>query len=244
MTEFPRTSKIEVVGVAGKEEGSKRALDFLHVDKNTLLLLSGGTTPDRFYQLLAETKKFKPGAVALVDERFGSPFHEQSNEKMIRDTGFFKAMENKKVPVERILKDSVNERERTAMLYEARLRQLFSIYRKRVAIMGIGEGGHIAGIAPNSSDFENPIFGEEYKGRLVGNFDDRGKFGERITLTPGALAEIDTFIILAFGLSKAEALKKFVHGPVEDTKTFPAMWLRWASLVPNVNVILITDQPV
>ena len=44
--------------------------------------------PQKFYiNILAKERKLNPGAVALVDERYGEKLHENSNEKMISDTG-------------------------------------------------------------------------------------------------------------------------------------------------------------
>jgi len=64
---------VEIIRCKDKKEASEKALELLSkaVDKDTLLFLSGGTSPDLLYQLIARDKKLRPGAIALIDERYG-----------------------------------------------------------------------------------------------------------------------------------------------------------------------------
>lgn len=212
-----------------KKEASKKALEILlkDVDQNTLLLLSGGTSPDLLYRLIAQDKSLNPGAVALVDERFGSPMHETSNEKMIFDTGLVEYLKKEGISFYGILKK--NNMENIAEQYEQTIRNLFKKFSKKIAIMGIGKDGHTAGIKPGL-DYDHT--------RLVAAYNDAGTFGKRITLTFEALAQIDEFIILVFGdneQGKKEVLRKMFQG--DDQKLLPAVFY---TNVPS-KVIILTD---
>lgn len=66
----------------GLELAKQKLYEFC--DKKTVLFLLGGTTPKPLYEELAREAELSVGAVAMVDERFGNPLHDQSNEKMIR----------------------------------------------------------------------------------------------------------------------------------------------------------------
>src|SRR5258708_7944325 len=79
---------ITLCNVTDQTAGVELAKELLNeiVDKNSVLYLSGGSM-QRLYELLAKEETILPGAVGLVDERFGEPMHDNSNEKMVRETG-------------------------------------------------------------------------------------------------------------------------------------------------------------
>lgn len=218
---------VEFIHCGDKKEASKKALEILlkDVDQNTLLLLSGGTSPDLLYRLIAQDKSLNPGAVALVDERFGSPMHGDSNEKMISDTGLVEYLSSKGIPFYRILKK--NNMVSIAEQYERIIRDLLRKFSKKVAVMGIGVDGHTAGIKPRLSCNHS---------RWVIAYDDKNKpFGKRITLTFEALNKINEFIILIFGENKKEALIKMFQG--KDVKSLPAVF--YAKI--SAKVTILTD---
>src|SRR6266550_3278411 len=82
---------ITVCSVKDQEAGVELTKGLLSeiVDKNTVLYLSGGSM-QRLYELLAKEETILPGAVGLIDERFGALMHDNSNEKMIDTTKFFR----------------------------------------------------------------------------------------------------------------------------------------------------------
>lgn len=218
---------VKIFRYKDKIEASRKALDLLlqAVNQDTLLLLSGGTSPGMLYRLIVRDKVLKPGAVALVDERFGSSMHLNSNEKMIADTGLADYLDNEGIPFYRILKEG--NMETVTAQYEETVRGLFKKFPKKVAVMGIGADGHTAGIKP----------GLEYgQSRLVISYDDKnGPFGKRITLTFEALSEVDEFIVLVFGEEKREALEKMLKE--QDQCQYPAVFY---TKVP-AKVKLLTD---
>jgi len=209
--------KIEIVN--NPKQGIEVAKRILYktVDPKTALFLSGGTTPKPLYKALAEEKKLHVGAVAMVDERYGAPLHKNSNERMIRETGLL------------VLHP------RGAKQYDKTVRGLFAKFEKHIAIMGIGEDGHIAGL-PAKSQISN-LKSQNY---VIGISDFPGEFKERITLTFKALSEMDLLIVLVFGSEKKNALKlMFTQGSEEE---IPARFFNLPDIAKKT--IVITDQKI
>ncbi|MDO8639615.1 MAG: 6-phosphogluconolactonase [bacterium] len=226
-------------------DGLKLAKEIIYkaANQKTALFLSGGSTPKPLYEAFAEERKLNIGAAAMIDERYGKPFHENSNEKMVKETGLLLYLKEKNIPFYSALwKDK--SQEKSILNYDEAIRYLLFNFPKNMAILGIGSDGHTAGIAPNKRDFSNPLFEKEKKGVFVGGFDD-GKdfstgFGKRITLTFSALSMMDFILILAFGKNKRKALSKmFEKGDLAD---LPARFYLEKDIVRKT--LLITDQKV
>ncbi len=174
--------------------------------------------------------------MALIDERFGLPMHENSNEKMIYETHLLKYLLTAGIPFYGVLKEE--DLENIAEQYEKTIRNLFNKYSKKVAVMGIGADGHTASIKPGL-DYDH--------GRLVVAFNDiNGPFGKRITLTFEALDEVDEFIILVFGeneqssatsQTKKEMLIKMFQE--QDAKRLPAVF--YAKISAKVTILTDID---
>lgn len=201
------------------------------------------------YENFAKDKKISPGAVALIDERYGTRGHNNSNEKMIQDTGLLSYIDSLNTPFYPILQDPQQDLDQTAKNYDMTVSYLFAGFPKSVGIFGVGADGHTAGIAGNRQDpalssgelFENPLFETEQKLRLVSAFSDlTGPFKERVTMTFTGLALINVYILLVFGQDKEEALKMmFKDGPEEE---IPARFFRRPEVARRT--LLITDQKV
>ncbi|MBI2034622.1 MAG: 6-phosphogluconolactonase [Candidatus Levybacteria bacterium] len=239
------------------------------VDKATVLFLSGGKTPKELYAQIAKEETLNPGAVGLVDERFGKPMHENSNEKMMKETGLLQYLKKTNVPLYLILQchpggrlrrpigslDSIaslqndTNREETARRYEQQLRILHSTYRKHVTVLGIGVDGHTAGIPATSSlnlqgdalESWMEDLRSRSKNRMVIDYNDKGGFyKERITMTFTALSMMDLLIVLVFGKEKNHALKLlFSEGSEEEVS---ARFFRRPEIAKKT--ILITDQTI
>lgn len=229
---------IEIIQCRDKKEASKKASELLlrSVDQDTLLFLSGGTSPVLLYQLIARDKTLKPGVVALVDERFGPPMHANSNEKMIYESSLLEYLNSAGIPFYGILKEG--DMGNVAEQYEKVIKDLSKKYSKKVAIMGVGADGHTASIKPGL-DYDN--------GRLVVAYNDiNGRFGKRITLTFEALDEVDEFIILIFGENKQSSsaaqtkkemlIKMFQE---QDAKSLPAVF--YAKISAKVTILTDID---
>ena len=204
------------------------------VDRKTVLFLSGGRTPAPLYKKWAREKIIKPGAVAMVDERWGEPYHKNSNEKMLKDTGFLDYLHSINTPFYSMLKDWKN-REKSAEEYEELVIYLLKWFPKSIAVLGLGADGHIASLVPGSDKLI------EKNQKFVEEFDDfPADTKERITLTFNALSQMDQIYLLVFGNDKKKGLKLFLsEGEMQEV---PSRFLK----IPPVSdrTLLITDQKI
>ena len=204
-------------------------------DFKTALFLSGGTTPKKLYELLAEKKSLKAGAVGQVDERYGVGSHRHSNELMIENTGLIKYFEDQNIRFYSML-ESGESIEECAKDYDEALRFILKYIPKSAGILGIGADGHTAGI-PAIPEIAKKM--NEDQGTFVSQYAAK-PYGERITFNFQGLSMLDLVIILVLGQEKREALKKmFKEGNEEE---YPARFY----IRPKIagKTILITDQVV
>jgi 6-phosphogluconolactonase/glucosamine-6-phosphate isomerase/deaminase len=228
---------MQTIAVSSDLKGFELAREKLYkeVDRKTVLFLSGGKTPAPLYKKLAKEKVIKPGAVAIVDERFGQPHHENSNEKFIKDTGLLDYLRSINVPFYSPLKDG-KSRATLAKEYDELVRYLLSWFHKGISILGLGNDGHTAGLPAGVQNSKFKI--QSFKEKFVEEFDDfPGEQRERISLTFNALSQMDLNLVLVFGNDKKKGLKiLFAEGSIEDA---PGRFLKSLN-----NTILITDQKV
>lgn len=263
---------ILICNVAGVAEGFAFAKDLLHamVDKTTVLFLSGGRTPKELYESFSVDEKLHPGGVGMVDERFGEKFHENTNEKMLKETGLLRFLDYNDIPFYPILQfhkrhsgeeqhddsriSSVNseqadsgqrqndkDRKGTSEAYDEKLRSLLSVFQKHIAILGVGLDGHTAGIAGNRPNFTNPLFEPSRKSLLVSEFnDEQGMFKERITMTFLGLSHMDFLLVLVFGEDKQKALDLMFSPGLEEE--IPSRFFKRPEIAKKT--VFITDQKV
>lgn len=269
-TKFQDKEGLTLVTVESQKEGLAIAKKILYLltekNPNTVLFLSGGKTPEDLYKQLAQEKKLKVEAVAMVDERFGPRLHKDSNEKMVKETGLLDYLQSQGIPFYPIITEAVKyapngvnvngtSKEAQEWLAENYSRIFFSesievgskfAFSTGIAILGIGQDGHTAGIAPNRKDFTNPLFSIFSTDLKVGSFSDpkdidEGGFGTRITLTFQALRRMDTLLVLAFGSAKQNALTSmFKEGSLTE---IPAR-IYVSERQISQRTILITDQKI
>ena len=224
---------IDVVKVKNRNEGNKKAHDILKklVDKKTLLALSGGTSVDyRLMLATAENTEILPGAICVVDERYGKLFHKDSNELLLKNQGVKDFADKKCIKSHKILKGK--DFLETAKVYEKEIEDLFKKFKKKVGIMGIGTNLHTAGIFPQSVAGKSPNFVEA---EVV-----EDTFPKRITLTLKALREFTNFVVLAFGKEKQHLLRRLLERGINDMQKYPAIFYRKS----KIKSYLITDQNV
>lgn len=208
---------INLIKLKDKAEGNAKAHDILKgiVDSQTLLALSGGTTPD-YKAMIINPGDVEPGAICVVDERYGEPFHENSNELLLKNAGVIDYCERKGIDFYKILERRGIDQ--TAEDYDQLMSELFVKYPKKVGVMGVGQDLHTAGIFPKNIAAHSP--------NLVVCETVADKFPQRITLTLKALGEFGYFIILVFGEEKREALRKMLDEKENDMQKFPAIFYR------------------
>jgi 6-phosphogluconolactonase/glucosamine-6-phosphate isomerase/deaminase len=232
---------ITVCNVAGIAEGITLVKDILYdiIDRKTVLYLSGGSM-QALYEQLAREEKLLPGAVGLIDERFGEPMHLNSNEKMIKETRLLKYFTFKEVPFYSVLQKE-KSREETASSYDEKVRSLHTTYQKHIGLIGIGPDGHISSIIPEREDFHNPWFDADRQHLLVSEFNDpNSHYKERVGMTFLGLAMLDCLIILAFGDSKQPMFEMLFSDGSEEA--IPARFFKRPEIAKKT--LLITDQQV
>src|SRR3989344_2605312 len=204
---------IQIVKVRNREEGQEKAHGILKrlVDEKTLLALSGGTSVD-YLKMLVKPADALPGAICVVDERFGKPFHKDSNELLLKNQKVKEFADEKCIESHKILKGL--EFLQTAKNYNNEIKDLLNRFKKRVGVMGIGKDLHTAGIFPKSlaAHSADYVVAEEVKDkrslRSSPAMRDAGlEFPKRISLTFKALGEFTSFVILIFGQEKKETLR-------------------------------------
>lgn len=231
---------ILISSVQTQTEGFRLAKQLLYtlVERKTALYLSGGRTPKELYAQFTRDEILLPGAVGLIDERFGERFHAESNELMLKQSGILAYFNKRQIPFYPVLQVGIRLEE-TAEEYDQIFRSLNATYQKSIGILGIGLDGHTAGIAGNRADFTNPMFAKAQQGMLISSFNDKeGMFKSRISMTFLGLSMLDLLLVLVFGEDKKQALSRmFTKGSEEE---IPARFFKRPEIA--VKTILITDQ--
>lgn len=208
---------INLIKVKDKVEGNLKAYDILKkiVDKKTLLALSGGTSVD-YQKMIVSKADVHPGAICVVDERFGKSWHKVSNEKLLKDQGVFDYAKKKGIEMYKIL--SGNDILESEKNYDKIIVDLFKKYKKKVGVVGVGANLHTAGIFPYSAAAKSPNY------VVAETVEDM--FPRRISLTLKALGEFQNFIILMFGLAKQDAARMMLDESENDMQKYPAIFYR------------------
>jgi 6-phosphogluconolactonase len=179
--------------------------------KPFFVALSGGSTPRRTYELLADPSLAVPWtAVQLfqVDERFVPPDHDESNYRMIRGALLAPAA----IPganVHRIRTELATPQD-AAREYEKELQRVFAsptgvAPRFDLVLLGMGPDGHTASLFPGSPALE------ERSRWVAADFIQRF-LAWRITLTLPVLDAAREIIFLVTGAEKADTLRRVVRG--------------------------------
>jgi 6-phosphogluconolactonase len=175
------------------------------------LVLAGGTTPKRCYELLSGME-IEWGRVSVLfgDERCVRPDHPESNYRMARQ-----ALLNKVAPATVYRMPAELGPDEGAKLYE---HVVAAVSPLDLVTLGVGEDGHTASLFPG-----HPALKAE--GLVTGIHDSPKPPPERVTLTLKALLAARTVIILATGEGKAEAVARAKRGEVPSGMIAGARWL-------------------
>jgi|SRR5467141_3228734 len=175
------------------------------------LVLAGGTTPRRCYELLAQLDvEWGRVSVLFGDERCVPPLDPASNYRMAKE-----------VLLDRVLPASVYRI--PAELGPDEGADLYAEVVEFVApfdlvVLGVGEDGHTASLFPG-----HPALKAE--GLTVGIHDAPKPPPERVSLTLEVLRDSRRVIILATGAGKADAVARAKRGEVPSGMIPRARWL-------------------
>ena len=175
------------------------------------LVLAGGTTPLRCYELLADLDvRWGKVAVLFGDERCVPPDHPDSNYRMVRET-----LLNRVAPAS--VHRMAGELGPTAAArdYERIVGVLVPL---DVVLLGVGEDGHTASLFPG-----HPALKAD--GWTVGIRNAPKPPPQRVTLTLAALRGARRVIILATGAGKADAVARSKRHEVPSGMIAGARWL-------------------
>jgi 6-phosphogluconolactonase len=216
------TERRKIIVLSDAEEIAHQAADRVirrigQSRERTAVCLTGGSTPERLYRLLA-AEPYR-GSVPwervhwfIGDERFVGPSDPLSNFGMARrlflDIVGAPAHTLHPVPA------NASGPEEAARLYEAELKKFYGperLQRERplfaLVLMGIGSDGHTASLFPG-----NPAL--EEKQRWVVGVEKAGlaPFVPRVSLTFPALASADEMLFLVTGEKKRDILARALSG--------------------------------
>lgn len=186
------------------------------------LVLSGGETPRRVYQLLGSASfnnrlDWKRIHLFFGDERMVPPDHADSNYGMARR----ELIEHVSIPEENVFRIPGELPPETAAKEYAS--QLLGLYKKEIprfdcVLLGIGEDGHTASLFPGTNALN------EHEKLAVEVFVPRLK-SWRVTLTYPVLNNARQIVFIAEGEKKAPIVRKVVNSTTADAE-MPATLIR------------------
>jgi len=206
LSEFTVLATAEEVAEAAAAE----IADVLRGGAQTLVL-AGGTTPKRCYELLAELDvQWGRVTVLFGDERCVPPDHPDSNYRMV--------------------KESLLDRVAPATVYrmpaelgpdegaDAYAEVVANVAPLDLVLLGVGEDGHVASLFPG-----HPLL--RASGLTAGIRDSPKPPPERVTLTLEAIRDAGRVLIIATGAGKADAVALARRGETPSGMIAGARWL-------------------
>jgi 6-phosphogluconolactonase len=215
------------VSRAAADEFVRRAAEAVAARGRFSVALSGGSTPQRLYQLLAE-----PGLRAQVDwnrvdlfwgdERCVPPTSNDSNYHTAQEA----MLSRLPIPPARVhrIEAERSDRETAARDYQAVLARAFGVDANGappvfdLILLGMGPDGHTASLFPDTTALD-----ETTRWVVVNHVP---KFAaDRITLTFPVLNAAREVLFLVAGADKAEPLVEVLEGP-PDSRRLPSQRVR------------------
>jgi len=193
---------VQLIVADDESAAAKRAAELLAESsrRGDEIVLTGGTTPGRAYELAAELEPdWSRAGVWWGDERCVPPDDERSNFGLARRTLFDK-LETQPGRVHRIRGE--DDPAVAAASYERELRGT----TLDLLLLGLGPDGHVASLFPNAPGLA------ETKRLVIPAEPKLEPFVERVTLTPPALRGARRIVFLVTGEDKAEAVADALAG--------------------------------
>jgi 6-phosphogluconolactonase len=210
----------EIVAAAGAADETGRPL---------VLVLSGGRTPQRLYEHLAEEDRIDWSRVHFLwgDERCVPPDHPASNYRLAHEA----LISRIDVPERHVhrMRGEDPDPDTAARAYEE---ELASVGAPDLVLLGLGADGHTASLFPDSVALEE-------SSRLV--VPARAPAGadpvDRLTVTFAALGCARRVLFLVTGSDKRDALTAIREDPPAAADRFPAARVR-----PRESILWIADR--
>ena len=206
MSEFIVLATAEDVAAAAAAEIAQALRDGART-----LVLAGGTTPKRCYELLAELDvQWGRVAVLFGDERCLPPDHPDSNYRMAKEALLDRVLPATvyRIPAELGPDEGADEYAEVVA----------NVAPLDFVLLGVGEDGHIGSLFPGHAALRA-------HGLTVGIHDSPKPPPERVTLTLEAIRDAGRVLILATGQGKAEAVALAKRGESPSGMIAGARWL-------------------
>jgi 6-phosphogluconolactonase len=204
------------------------------------LVLSGGSTPRRFYQALTdapwnERYPWRQIAFLFGDERCVPPDHPDSNYAMA-DAALFRPLGIRPEQIYRMQGEHPDIRA-AARDYEETIRTLTNcpapaIPQLDLILLGLGEDGHTASLFPGTDALQN-------RTDLVTVGHAPKNILSRLTLTLGVLNQASMVLFLVTGSAKARIVREVLEPRTDAERGLPA-----ASVKPvRGRLLWLLDEP-
>jgi len=206
MAEFTVLATAEEVAEAAAAE----IADALRGGARSLVLV-GGTSPKRCYELLSELDvEWGRVAVLFGDERCVPPDHPDSNYRMAKETLLDRVMPATiyRIPAELGPEEGADEYAEVVA----------NVAPLDFVLLGVGEDGHIGSLFPG-----HPALHAD--GLTIGIHDSPKPPPERVTITLEAIRDAGLVMILATGKGKADAVAMARRGESPSGMIASARWL-------------------
>ncbi|UPA22654.1 6-phosphogluconolactonase [Candidatus Peribacteria bacterium] len=173
--------------------------------------LSGGSTPRPVYSALGrEDIDWSKVFVHLVDERYVPATHQDSNQRLVRDTLLMHAQ----IPdAQLIFPDTSLPIEECVQDYEGQVHALWAENLTDVMVLGMGDDGHIASLFPPLL----PHMMDETR-IVIHTTTDRFVIHDRITLTLNPIASAHSTVFLLTGADKKRTWTEMLASTEDETR--------------------------
>lgn len=207
-----------------------RVKSYRSLRKKVLILLSGGSSVHLYPIIAKEINShpyyWKTVTFAQTDERFRPQDQNEINAKVISRTTLPEVSHNHRIPIYFISQKGTLKKSTT--LYNQTLSKLFSDCEIKLAALGVGIDCHTAGLL---AGYQNEWDVKHY----VAGYGNAGKFKNRITITPYALAGINAALVVVNGEQKRKALQDALNTSHRNyPNTYPAALIQ---IIPSVDVV-------
>lgn len=192
----------EEASVAAAEAIAERLAARLDAQSGASVVVSGGTTPDRCFDLLSEKPlEWRRTQIVLSDERWVPPDDDASNERLVRDA----LLKGEAVPAKLLSVFSMTTGIQ-ARCDEVDQQIRLGPFPFACSLLGMGEDGHFASLFPDAENLEEgvDVDGEQ----LCIPVTTAASPHPRVSLTLAALARSDAIVLLMFGDNKLEVYEQ------------------------------------